>query len=183
MLDHLTNPLKFPKYSSVAHLEGHGNYAVEKYYKWPYRYFYRHKIRMIERMLRGRSYRNIIDFGCGPGLFTDQWHEYSEDVILVDKESSLDKLSVDLIICASVMEFVPLDETFNRLAMTLETGGDIIVASPMQNSLSRFYFNKIKDKIPRNSHQSIFSEMSSYFNIRHYTTWLGLYFCAMGKKR
>lgn len=184
MLDHLTHPLKFKPYHSVKHLEGEGNWAISKYYKWPYRYFYRHKIRMIEMMLRDRRYRSAIDFGCGPAILVNQWHEYAEDVFLVDEYDQLPNKKVDLIICSSVMEFVDdLDKTFSDLAKCLEDNGDIVVASPMYSFSSEAYFAIINDRNKRHGHADILTAMSKHFDMRHYRTWLDLYFCAMGKKR
>jgi len=183
MLDCITHPLKFPPYSKVARFEGLGNWAIDKYYKWPLRYFYRHKIRMIERMLRGKHYENIMDFGGGPGLFESQWKEFGKHVYNINEHISYPSNKMDLIICASVMEFVDLRETFSKLASCLERNGDIVVASPMAGELSALYFDHIRDINERHSHQTIISEMSKHFNIRQYRTWLGLYFCAIGKKR
>lgn len=182
MLDHLTHPLKFKPYSSVKHLEGAGNWAVDKYYKWPHRYFYRHKVRMIERMLRGRRYSSILDFGAGPNLMSNQWSKYAPDVYISD-EGYEPKKQFDLIICASVMEFVPLKETFNKLYSNLNPGGHIIVASPMKSELTQVYFDHLRDINTRHGHEDILSEMSRMFNIREYDSWLGLYFCALGIKR
>lgn len=183
MLDCITHPLKFPSYSSVKHYEGKGNWTVEKYYKLPYRFFYRHKIRMIERMLRGRKYKTIVDFGCGPGLFKDEWLKYGKNVHLVDTLEDFRGHKADLTVCSSVMEFVNLDHTFMKLAEHTNRNGDIIVASPMATELSEFYFNLIGDRTKRNTHQDILSAMSKHFDIRNYKHWMDLYFCVMGKKR
>lgn len=182
MFDSLTHPIKFPPYRSVAHYEGMGNWAVDKYYKWPLRYFYRHKIRMIERMLRSRRYTNIMDFGGGPGLFHEEWKKYGKNIYTINEYMSFPIEKMDLIICASVMEFVELD-MFQSLSNCLNPGGDIIVASPMSTEFSTFYFGLINDRNYRHSHHKIINQMSKVFNLRHYKTWADLYFCAMGKKR
>ena len=184
MLDSITHPLRFPPYRSVAHHESEGNWAIKKYYQWPYRYFYRHKIRMIERALRGKRYEAAIDFGSGPGILTKQWFQYVPTVHCVDKHYVMPKDKVGLIICSSVMEFVDdLDETFKSLAEHLNKDGDIVVASPMDTDITKIYFSAIGDRELRHSHQDILSSMSRYFNIRSYKTWAELYFCAMGKPK
>ncbi len=182
MLDHFTHPLKFPSYKSVKRFEGLGNWAVKKYYQWPYRYFYRHKVRMIERMLRDKHYDSMIDFGAGPGVLTEQWYRFSTKVLPLDMINPMPEEKVDLIICSSVMEFTDLDETFKALSGCLKKNGDIVVASPMKTDISDVYFGFINDRNARNSHDEIIKSMSKHFRVRKIKTWWGLYFCALGKK-
>ena len=179
MLDCISHPLTFPKYSSVKHLEKQGNYALSKYYFYPFRWFYRHKVRMIEQALRGKRFKSITDFGSGPGLMTQEWSKYADKIYLIDeKHKELPK--VDMTICASVMEFVPLNETFEKLA---EFTKEIIVASPMKTAFSWSYFTLINDNHKRHSHQEITAEMTRYFSVNYNKEWAGLYFCARGMKR
>ena len=179
MLDHFTHPLRFPKYSSVVHLEGQGNWAVRKYYMPPWRWFYRHKIRMVERAIRGDRFNSLMDFGAGPGLLTTQWKKYCHDIYSIN-EGNVQLPNVNMTICASVMEFVPLKETFEKLA---QHTNEIIVASPMKSSQSDYYFRLINDNVVRHSHQEITSEMARYFSINYYNDWLGLYFVARGIRK
>lgn len=179
MLDFISHPLKFPKYSIIRYFEGRGNYAVNKYYFYPHRYFYRHKVRMIEKALRGRKFDQIVDFGAGPGVLTDQWHNYTDRVYNADIYTDYIP-KCQLAICASVMEFVNLKETFKMLADSVD---EIVVASPMETPLSILYFKKIRDLHRRKPHTEIISEMTKHFSINHYESWLGLYFCVRGIRR
>lgn len=179
MLDFISYPLTFPKYYLVKRHEGQGDFAIRKYYMYPWRYFYRHKIRMIERLLRHDRFNSIMDFGAGPGLMTSQWKKYAHEVYSIEKHHT-QWPKVNMTICASVMEFVPLKETFENLK---EHTNEIIVASPMQTSRSNFYFKFINDKNKRHSQKEILDEMAAHFNIHSYTTWMGLYFCARGIRK
>lgn len=179
MLDHLSHPLTFPKYSQVKKYENKGNYAVKKYYFWPWRFFYRHKIRMIERAMRGDHFNSIMDFGSGPGLMYNQWKKQAHEVYLFDKNNTQIP-NVNMTICASVMEFVPLKETFEKLA---QHTNEIVIASPMKSGWSDYYFKMIDDKETRHSHQEILDEMARYFSINYHESWLGLYFCARGIRK
>ena len=153
-----------------------------KYYIYPWRYFYRHKVRMIEKQIREQRFNSILDFGSGPGLMRNEWEKHAKEVILFDKESENDVYfpPVSIAICASIMEFVNLKYTFEKLANSTK---EIIVASPMQNRLSKLYFKLIGDKNMRHSNQEIMDEMIKHFYIKHYESWMGLYFCAYGVKR
>ena len=179
MFDSLSHPLTFPTYSSVKEYEAQGNWAVKKYYLPPWRFFYRHKIRMIERALRGRHFDTMMDFGAGPGIMTLEWQKYAGHVYSIDRDNELYP-KVDMTICSSVMEFVPLKKTFEKLSSLTK---EIIIASPMDTAASRLYFNSINDRIARNSHQDILKEMAGYFTINYFRSWHGLYFCARGRKR
>ena len=137
---------------------------------------------MIEKVLRGKYYDTLLDFGSGPGLMLDEWGKYAKEVILFDTEYEGEPYIpfVNITICASVMEFVDLMETFNKLA---NSTNEIIVASPMKTAISKLYFNLIRDNIPRNSEQDILAEMTRHFRLLDYTSWNSLYFCAYGVKR
>lgn len=179
MLDCLTHPLTFPKYSLVKQYENGGNFAVSKYYHFPWRFFYRHKIRMIEKAIRDERFGSIMDFGCGPGLMHDEWLKFSDKVYLIEKYANYIP-KVDLAICASVMEFVDLKKTMRLLSMSCD---QIVISSPMRNSITETYFNAVGSYHTRNSHEEIISEMLKYFNLTHYESWMGLYFCARGSRR
>lgn len=179
MLDCLSYPLTFPPYSSVKHLDGTGNFAVKKYYFYPWRYFYRHKIRMIEKMLRDHIFESLMDFGAGPGLMTKQWEKYAYSVYPVDKQSTV-LPDVDMTICASVMEFVRLQQTFKHLSYVTK---EIIIASPMKNRFTEKYFELIGDINIRNSHTEIIHEMGNYFDMEDLEVWHGLYFCVKGTRK
>lgn len=179
MLDHISHPLSFPKYSKVKHHENRGNWAVKKYYFWPWRFFYRHKVRMIERAIRGDRFNSLMDFGAGPGILTLQWNKYAHEVYSINEGHS-QLPNVNMTICSSVMEFVPLKETFEMLS---KHTNEIIIASPMKSALSDYYFRLIEDKAVRHSHEQITSEMARYFSINYYKDWGGMYFVARGIKK
>lgn len=179
MLDCINYPLSFPSYTSVKEYEGKGNYAVSKYYQYPWRWLYRHKIRMIERAIRGEYFNSIMDFGSGPGIMTNQWKKQAHEIYSVDKRN-IQIPNVHLTICSSVMEFVPLEHTFETLSQHTH---EIVVASPMKTSLSDYYFRIIEDHNQRHSHQDILKNMVRYFSINYYRSWCGLYFCARGIRR
>ncbi len=138
---------------------------------------------MIERMLRDKKYESAMDFGAGPGILNDEWQKYSKEIVPVDMMNPIPKRKFGLIICSSVMEFTELDRTFGELSECLSKDGDIVVASPMESDFSAVYFGYIGDRTIRNSHEDILSSMEKYFTIRKKTSWLGLYFCAIGKKK
>ena len=179
MLDCIKHPLKFPRYDSVKGFEGQGNWAVNKYYYYPWRYFYRHKVRMIEKLLRGRKFSSIMDFGSGPGLLCKEWEKYSDYVCPIEKGDNFIP-KVELAICASVLEFVDLPSTSKLLS---EKCKEVIIASPMTSEFTQKYFSFIGDRNRRNSHYEIITAMSQYFNFTHLEYWKQIYFCARGFKR
>ena len=179
MLNSLTHPIRLPKYYTLAEFEGKGNWAIAKYYKWPYRFFYRHKLKMIVDMLRrDTKYHNILDYGSGPGIFTEELKQHAHFVKSFDVGQLIDpRWKFDVIVCSSVLEFMPnLDFTLVMLKSLLKKNGILVVGSPMNTWITRLYLSLIKDKHTRNSHIMIQSKVSKYFNITESKEWLNLYF-------
>ena len=177
--------LHLPAYNEVKHLEGVGNFAVKKYYKFPYRFFYRKKLKMILEMMGNKHYYNILDFGCGEAcIFKPELLKHCERYIGYEQGDVFNpNWSFDCIVCASVLEFVSLPATLRRLHKVLKPGGDIIVASPMDNTLSYLYFKMIGDDNSRNTHNEIVAELSKVFKFEQYNSWMGLYFCVKAIKK
>ena len=161
--------LKLPSYNQVAKYEGQGNWAVDKYYKWPHRFFYRHKLKMCVDMIKDNHYYNTLDFGSGYGIMTKELLKYSDRVISHDRTDVIDlKWGFDLIIALSVMEFVNLDKTVSTFKTLMDNKSELIIVSPMSNWITRKYFNFIKDYNVRNSHQEIKEAVESKFKIKEY---------------
>lgn len=173
--------LTLPPYDQVAHLEGLGNYAVKKYYKFPYRPFYRHKLKMAVSMIdKNEYYRNCLDFGAGRAeIFKPELQKHARLVKSVDKDDAINySWDFDLIMCSSVLEFTFLDHTTRMLRKLINNQGHLIVASPMKTPISNLYFKLIKDEHRRNSHKEIMDSLTRYFKVEAYKEWLGLYFSA-----
>lgn len=176
------NRILLPPYESLKHLEGKGNYALKKYYQFPYNLFYKHKLKMVVQMMQ-RHYSSCLDFGSGPGIFLPELRRHAERVIGYEKDEKLDaRLKFDLIVCSSVLEFCELDSTLNFLKEILKPGGHLIVASPMKSIASKAYFKLIKDDKQRHSDIDIIKEISSKFKIVQKKEWLGLYFALRAVK-
>ena len=180
----MLHSLALPKYETLKQFEGKGNFAINKYYQFPYRFFYRHKLKMIISLMpKGTIYRNILDFGCGPGIFTKELKKHALAVKSIDTLSELDsRWSFDAVVCSSVLEFAMLDVTLRALKNVLKSSGALFVASPMETPLSNLYFNLIKDKYCRNSHEEIIKKVSVYFSITEMKTWFGFYFALKAVK-
>ena len=183
MLHHFT-PLRLPSFASLRHLEGTGNFAVKKYYTFPYRFFYRHKLRMIVNLMpRKEIYHNILDFGAGSGIFEPELKRYALFVKRFDTNDVIDKRwRFDAIVCASVLEFCQLPHTIGLLHSLLKPGGKLYVASPMETGLTKAYFKWIKDTNKRNSHTKILSDISKQFRIEEYHSWMDLYFAVRASR-
>lgn len=173
----MPNSLLLPPLSQVVDYEGKGNFAIKRYYQFPFSFFYRQKFKMILDMMdTARVYRSTLDFGSGPAeIFRETLKLCSWRVDCVDKLEPL-KEKYDLIVCASVLEFVNLKETLPYLKAHLYHGGALIGASPMNTKLSRLYFRLIGSKSNRHSHKMILSELSKYFFVVKKKEWFGLYF-------
>ena len=186
MLDSLLHPIKLPEYSSLKEHEGKGNYAIGKYYKLPYRPFYRKKLYMVRNLLdKGRVYKNILDFGSGPGVFTDELKKHSISVTNLDKWHRIDRRSrFEAIVCASSLEFIEnLPETMNELSIVSPVKGQLIVASPMNSILTKSYFKMIGDDLVRNSPDVIRYIIQRFFKVVEYHEWMGLYFSLKAIKK
>lgn len=166
------NRLKLPEYSSLERYEGRGNYALKKYYQFPYSFFYRHKLKMIVNLMH-EKYKNILDFGCGPGIFTPELKKYALFVIDLEKNDPINPFwKFDCIVCASVLEFCELEPTLMTLKKLLNPKGVLLIASPMKNMITSLYLKENG----RHSHDQITSAVSKKFRIMEYHAWLGLYF-------
>lgn len=186
MFDSLLNPISLPDYSSIKKHEGNGNYAIKKYYELPWRPFYRKKLYLVRSLLdKHRIYKNILDFGCGPGIFTPELKKKAISVISVDKEDKIDPRSrFECIVCASTLEFVEdLPATIEYLHSRTYSKAQIIVSSPTNSLLSRIYFKSIGDKLVRNSPDTIVKVVDKYFKVLDYKNWMGLYFAFKGYRR
>lgn len=172
------NSLALPPYSSVKHLEGIGNYAVRKYYKLPWSYFYRKKLRMARDLMSKSTYYNILDFGYGCGIFTPELSKRSmRNITSINYTHEIrSNWNFDLIMCCSVLEFCDLELTLWKLKQILKPTGEIIVSSPMKCFITDMYYKLIGDKYARHSHNKIVKNMKHYFNVEKYITWNGLYF-------
>ena len=174
----MSNNLILPPLSQVIDHEGKGNFAVSKYYTWPFRYFYCKKLGMIMDMLdEGRVYKSTLDFGAGAArimertLKTRTWKYTAIDL---DDAQPIEKF--DLIVCGSVLEFVDIDDTLKYFKKHLLQGGQIIGSSPMKSILSSIYFTLVNDNMTRHSHKSIMESLEKHFYIVHKREWMGLYF-------
>ena len=186
MLDSILHPITLPSYREIKHLEGGGNYAVDKYYKLPWRPFYRKKLYMVLSLLdKGRIYKNILDFGCGPGILTPELKKRATNVVSIDKKDGIDARSrFECVVSASTLEFVDnLPETIRSLYRMTYTKSQMIVASPIDSKLTRFYFKAIGDNLVRNSHKTVMKIVDKYFKITDYKEWMGLYFAFKGYRR
>ena len=174
--------LALPPYSQLERYEGLGNYALWKYYNFPYSYFYQAKLKLMVNLMKEDGYRNAMDFGSGPGIFRNELLLHSGTVIKVDKWTKFDpRWRFDLIICGSVLEFVELMPTLHLLRSVLDYRGDIIIASPMETFFSRLYFKLIKDSNYRHSHKKIIESIRSVFKIEKIRYWNQLYFAVRAK--
>lgn len=186
MFDGIFHPIHFPPFQSLKKFEGKGNFAIKKYYQYPFRPFYRKKLYMIRDLMdKKRVYDNILDFGSGPGIFTTELKRHALNVKSIDTGDILDKRSkFDLIICASVLEFIEdLPRTLNSLACVSRLKTQIIVASPMDTILSLLYFKLVGDNQIRNSHESIVHNLRKFYSMEFYKEWAGLYFVFKGVRR
>ena len=172
----MSNRLFLPLYESLKEHEGKGNFAIKKYYQFPFSLFYRHKLKMILSLMDSR-YRSILDFGSGPGIFLPTLRKRSDVVVGFEKGDKFDpRWSFSLVICASVLEFCDLTPTIGFIRILMSKKGELIIASPMDTWISRLYFKLINDKNVRHSHKVILEELKRWYVIESYKEWFGLYF-------
>lgn len=175
----MLHSLALPPYESVKHLEGKGGYAVDKYYRHPYKFFYKKKLEMVLSYLTpGRLYMSILDFGCGQAkILLPSLQRRACFVDSVDRIEDVDtKADYSVIVCASVLEFVDLPRYLKVLREALHKNGMLIVASPMQTFFAEYYFHLIKDRKRRHSHKDILATVRKHFYVSGYKEWFGLYF-------
>lgn len=165
--------LDLPPYHTLQRFEGRGNYAIWKYYQWPYRFFYRKKLKMILELITTRGGK-CLDFGAGPGIFTKTLTNNFATVKSLDRQDSIDpRWRFNTIVCGSVLEFVDLVPVLHTLRGMLAAGGELIVGSPMNTFLSRLY---LRDGKTRHSHEKIIEAVSKVFHVERINYWFGLYF-------
>lgn len=176
------NNLTLPKYSEIAKFDGKGNWAVKKYYQWPYRPFYRHKLKMALDLIQHERFNNILDYGCGPGILTPELRMRGKKLMSIDKFENIDqRWKFDLIVCSSVLEFLDISDLRIKMSLfnsLLDKGGTLLIASPMETKLTDIYFNVIGDNNYRQSHGTILYEASKYFKLIKKKFWMNLYFAA-----
>ena len=177
----MRNSLILPPYSEVAKYEGQGNFAVRKYYQWPYSLFYRHKLNMILDFMHKPRYKSILDYGCGlANIFGPTLSKRTSKLVSFDKDDPEPIGKFELIVCASVLEFVDLDYTLKFLKKHLVEGGEIIGASPMTTTISSAYLRLIGDKSKRNPHYYVLRKLNENFNSIYIDEWCGLYYSFKG---
>ena len=174
--------LTLPPYSKVKNLDGTGNFAVKKYYQWPFAWVYRKKLKLIVGLLERKNYYNILDFGCGEAnIFHPELSKYAQFVKGVDRPEKIDLRSrFDVVVCASVLEFVELSVAVARLKLTTSPGSIIVGASVMDTWLTRLYFKLIGDKRKRHTQKEIMAEINKRFFVINYNEWCGIYFSFKG---
>jgi len=179
----MLHSLALPPYSKVKDYEGQGNYAVRRYYQFPFSFFYRQKLKMIiSHFKKGKIYRNILDFGAGrPEIFREELTKHALQVKCIDLLEPIDfRWKFDVVVCASVLEFTNLPICLSSLKKIVHPNGMIVVSSPMDTLLSRLYFKIIKDNNKRKTHKEIMEEAFKYFFVIKYQEWFGLYFSFVG---
>lgn len=91
MFDSILNPIKLEDYETVRPFEGTGNFAVKKYYKYPFRPFYRKKLYMVRDLMdKGKIYKEYLDFGSGP-LITPELKRHAITVTSIDEHDTIDR--------------------------------------------------------------------------------------------
>lgn len=175
----MLHSLTLPRYDKVKDFEGLGNYAIKRYYQFPFSFFYCKKLKMILKYFeKCKVYHNILDFGSGKAeIFREELQKHALSVKCVDKIEEVQfNWRFNVIVCASVLEFTHLPVCIQVLRNITEKDGMILGSSPMDTWLSRMYFKLIGDKNSRHSHKEIMREIRSKFFIIDYKEWFGLYF-------
>lgn len=122
-------------------------------------------------------YSNILDFGCGKAqILKPTLNRHAYTVKCVDKGDKLPNEKFEVIVCASVLEFVPLEKTLKYLKKSLAQGGVLIGSSPMTNWVTASYLKYAGDKSRRNTHTEIMDALREFFKVLDYKEWNGLYF-------
>lgn len=176
----LYRSLNLPDRKLVSHLNGTGNHAVDKYYKFPYSFFYQKKLKLILSLMDDH-YDNIMDFGAGPArIFSPELRKRCDRLVSWNMGDTFNPhWRFSAIVCASVLEFTqkPYDTIYILMRM-LKPGGHLLIGSPMDTPISRLYFKSIKDTRTRWSHLKIREavDTSKLFKIDKYREWMGLYF-------
>ena len=174
-----SSTLELPPLESVQHLEGKGNWAVKKYYEWPYSFFYQQKLRMILKILDDYRpfYWNILDFGSGSGILKPELSKRCMTLKSVNSTKEMNYYSMfESVVCGSVLEFCELSRTIPIIKSVMKRGSILCIASPMKTPISELYFRSIGDNKERNHHKSIVEYVSTYLHVTSYTEWHGLYF-------
>lgn len=139
---------------------------------------------MIVNLMEDKMYKNCLDYGAGPGIFTPELKKHAYSVLSHDINNAVDlRWKFELIVCASVLEFCHLNTTLDFLHGICRHNGTILVASPMQTKMSKAYFKSIKDDKIRYSHTEIIGAVSKRFEIEKIDYWMGLYFALRARKK
>lgn len=177
MLNTLFRPLSLPDIRTISYLDGIGNFAVKKYYKWPYAPFYQKKLRMALDMIGQRKYGRCLDYGSGCGILVPELKKRCDSVVEFEKGNKVDdRWKFELVVCASVLEFTHLDFTLRLLKSLMYPFARLVVASPMDTKLTRAYYKAIGNKHERHSHKTIVEFVKRHFEIEKYEEWNGMYF-------
>ena len=132
---------------------------------------------MITDLMGHERFMHMMDYGCGPGVLTTELEKHTLYYKGYDLGDVFDtRWRFDVVVLASVLEFVNVESTLRRVKSVLKPSGVIIVASPMDTWTSRQYLKLIGDTHTRNSHEQIIKSVSGMFKVQRIDTWLGLYF-------
>lgn len=181
--------IALPPYRTVRNWERYENAAVKKYYHFPFNLFYVKKLKMIVDMLEPKKiYRNILDYGAGAAqIFETELEKHAIHVIPWHSGRGLvleNRWKFDVVICASVLEFVNLEATVKEIEPIMTPKGIMIVASPIESWVSKLYFKLVgSTKYRRHSHKIIRTYLQGHFNELDYKEWFGLYFVMKVRKR
>ena len=174
---HSSKSLRLPHYTTLEHLEGKGNYAVKRYYQFPFSWFYKKKLKMIVELLGDKKYYNILDYGCGSGIFLTELQRHAQRVVGYDVGDPFNPAwKFDVIVLGSVLEFTNVQYVLNQVKSILKPGGLIVGASPMTTALSQAYFKLIGDTNYRHKHLHIQRVLMENFPQVKFKEWMGLYF-------
>lgn len=180
MLHRSKSSIKLPSYETLKQFEGKGNYAIKRYYQFPTNIFYKHKLKMVVKLMdKNRIYRNILDFGSGPGIFTEELKRHALRVKQLEVGDAIDRRwKFDLVVAASVFEFCDVEKWSEIIHDWVSPNGQLIIASPMDSWKTRLYFNLIKDTNSRLDEDKIFAGLINKFKLDDSLYWHGLYFAA-----
>jgi 2-polyprenyl-3-methyl-5-hydroxy-6-metoxy-1,4-benzoquinol methylase len=139
---------------------------------------------MIVDMMPLKVQYNILDLGAGPGIFSKELKKHALRVKSVDRLEEVDlNWRFDIVVCASYLEFVNVEQALFIINQVLNPSGLLIIASPMENILTKIYFRLCRSSVRRRSHKTIFWAISERFNILEHKKWLSLYFAIKAQKR
>jgi SAM-dependent methyltransferase len=160
---------RIPRYSSmlpvIAADPTQRTYSSLRFYTFPYKYLYIHRLTMALSLLGDASYNTTLDAGIGSGAFLKELRLRSRRLVGTDIHGFLKQTramcdaegitpcpelvrsdltalpfqaeAFDLISCVSVLEFIQdIDAVFSEFARTLKRNGTLIVGAPVFNRLT-----------------------------------------------